>query len=615
MRVSLGRAALLFALVCIAYARAVGNEFHYDDFHSLVNNPHIRTLDNLPAFFADPRLFSLDENQAMYRPVLLTTYALNYALAGGAPQGFHLVNILLHAANVVLLLYLALTLGFAPFAAWTAAMVFAFHPIAVETVHYVSSRSESLMAFGLLASVWCYMRWLLEKRWLFYMLSLLAFVVALLSKSVGIVLLLLLPLCDWLQMGWSGLSNRLRSYLPYWLAAVVYLLVSRPLVNKAIFVPVRPLDVQLWTQLKAWIYYILLGIVPARLSVEHQFFASSTPFDPAVCGALLLALSAWGGILFYRRRQPVFALVWSAVVLLPASVIPLIVLVNEHRLYLSLAGAGLLLGWLFDRLYQRRPRVALSSLAVYTVLLAMATFSRGKVWADERHLWADAAEKAPLMFKPHLRWADALLADGEVAAAEKAYLHALDLRPLHPAARNNLGRLYLRQGRLEEAERHFRTLLQVSPDIVPARLNLAALLLRQGEWVAAEKQYLQALEYGDTAGEAHVKLGYIALQHRGDFAAALGYYEQALALRSDALTWVAYGVSLRAAGRLQESEKAYKKALAIDAGWADAWYNLANLYRDEGRVNQAVDAYRRVVDLAVAPLDKRALEQIQLLTY
>jgi tetratricopeptide (TPR) repeat protein len=614
MRVSPGWTILLFASVCIVYIQALGNGFHYDDFHSLVNNPHIGTLNNIPGFFVDPTLFSLDEKQAMYRPVLLASYAMNYALFGGTPQGFHLFNVLLHAANVVLLLYLATALGFASLAAWTAAIVFAFHPIAVETVHYVSSRSEGLMAFGILASLCAYMRWKVGHRRLFYIASLLAFSVALLSKSVGIVLLVLIPLCDWLQMGWSQKGSRWRVYAPYWAVAAVYLLVSRSLVSKALFTPVRPLDIQFWTQIKAWVYYILMGAMPMRLSVEHQFFASPTVFDPVVVGALLLIVSALGAVFGYRQRQPLFALLWSAVVLLPASVVPLIVLVNEHRLYLSLAGMGLLLGWLLNRLYQRMPRVALSSFAVYTILLALAAFSRGKVWADERHLWADAAEKAPLMLKPHLRWADALSAAGELAAAEKAYLHALHLRPHHPAVRNNLGRLYMQQGRIEEAEIQFRALLEVSADIVPARLNMAALLLRKGAWDEAEKQYLQALQYGDTAGDAQGKLGYIALKYHGDVTGALRYYEQALELRSDASIRVAYGVALRAAGRYEESEAAYKKALVIDVTWADAWYNLANLYRDTGQLRQALDAYKRVVDLAAAPLDKRAIEQIQLLT-
>jgi len=613
MRVSPGRAFLLFALVCIVYIQALGNGFHYDDFHSLVHNPHIRTLENIADFFVDPTLFSHDEKQAMYRPILLTSYALNYALAGGGAQGFHLFNVLLHALNAVLLLYLATALGFASIAAWAAAVVFAFHPLAGETVHYVSSRSEGLMAFGIMASIWAYLRWKVQKNGLFYIASLLAFSVALLSKSVGVMLLVLIPLCDWLHMGRGEMRWRLRIYAPYWVLAAVYLLLSKSLVSKAIFAPVRPLEVQLWTQLKAWVYYILLAAMPMRLSVEHQFFASPTFFEPAVVGAFLLVISAWGMVLRYHRRQPIFALLWSAVVLLPASVVPLIVLVNEHRLYLSLAGMGLLVGWLLNRLYQRMPRVALSSFAVYTIMLALAAFSRGKVWADERHLWADAAEKAPLMLKPHLRWADALLEEGEVVAAEKAYLHALYLRPYHPAVRNNLGRLYMRQGRIEEAELQFRTLLEVSPDIVPARLNLAALLLRQEAWEEAERQYLLALEYGDTAGDAQAKLAYIALRYRSDFAEALQYYEQALLLRPIAPTWVAYGVALRSAGELQKSEEAYKKALAIDVDGGDAWYNLANLYRDTGQVRLALDAYQRVVDLHVAPLDEQALEQIQLI--
>jgi tetratricopeptide (TPR) repeat protein len=239
-----------------------------------------------------------------------------------------------------------------------------------------------------------------------------------------------------------------------------------------------------------------------RLSVEHQFFTSATFVEPAVLAAAALLLSGMVLLAFCRSRLPLFALLWSILFLLPASTVPLIVLVNEHRVYLSLVGGGLLLAWLFERVYRHRPRVAYGSLAVYVMVLPALAFSRGHIWANERQLWADAAVKGPLMLKPHLQLGDALLARGENAAAEQAYLRALALRPQHPATRNNLGLLNMRQGRLAEAEAHFRALLATSPDILSARLNLAPLLLRGGEWQQADRHYALALQYGDTEGDA-----------------------------------------------------------------------------------------------------------------
>jgi hypothetical protein len=201
MRASLGRAFILFALACVVHLQALGHGFHYDDFHSLVNNPHIRSLGNLPRFFVDPALFSRDEQQAMYRPILLVSYALNYALGGEDPLGYHLFNLLLHVANALLVLLLAEALGFAPLVALAAAAFFAVHALGVETVHYISSRSELLMAFGVLCAALAYLKWSRSRQPIYYLASLLAFAFALLSKSVGIAFLALLPLCDVL---WGG---------------------------------------------------------------------------------------------------------------------------------------------------------------------------------------------------------------------------------------------------------------------------------------------------------------------------------------------------------------------------------------------------------------------------
>ena len=160
--------------------------------------------------------------------------------------------------------------------------------------------------------------------------------------------------------------------------------------------------------------------------------------------------------------------------------------------------------------------MALITLPVYTMILALLAAGRADIWRDELSLWSDAASKAPAMLKPHLRLGDALVGRGQWKGAEEAYLHALGLRPNHPAAGNNLGRLYVRQGRFAEAEAQFHQVLSVSPDVLQARLNLASLQLRTGRWEEAEMAYKEALLRGDSVGEAQKKLGYIALQYRRD---------------------------------------------------------------------------------------------------
>jgi hypothetical protein len=160
----------LVALVFTVYANTLWNNFHYDDSHSLLENPHIRTLANIPRFFKDPTLFSREPAMAMYRPVVLVIYALNYALGQYRPLGYHMLNILLHAAGVVLVYLFLVKWQENSLYAWWGSALWGLHPIHTQVVNYISARAEVLAAIGVLASLllllkkngrwYCrYMRW------------------------------------------------------------------------------------------------------------------------------------------------------------------------------------------------------------------------------------------------------------------------------------------------------------------------------------------------------------------------------------------------------------------------------------------------------------------------
>ena len=178
--------------IVATYGNSLSNSFHYDDFHSIVENPHIRALENIPAFFSDPGLFSSMPERAMYRPLLLVTYALNYWVHGYEVFGFHLVNVALHTGCTIAVYLLGIYMvGHAPAAAF-GALLFGLHPLQAEATNYISSRSESLAAFWYLLSLLFYLRWRellrLDSGRGIYLASLVAFALALLSKATAVVL-------------------------------------------------------------------------------------------------------------------------------------------------------------------------------------------------------------------------------------------------------------------------------------------------------------------------------------------------------------------------------------------------------------------------------------------
>ena len=150
---------LLLGLALFSHLPALqGAEFHYDDGHSLVRNPHIRDLANLPRFFLDPSMFSENPSDAMYRPVVLVAHAVSQSLFPDSPAGFLALNLALHAL-ATLLLYHILCCLLAKGRSLFGASLFALHPLQTEVVNYASARSESLAAVGILLVVLAFLHY------------------------------------------------------------------------------------------------------------------------------------------------------------------------------------------------------------------------------------------------------------------------------------------------------------------------------------------------------------------------------------------------------------------------------------------------------------------------
>ncbi len=593
-------ALLLVLLVGVLYQGTLRSGFHYDDFHSIVRNPHL-TLANTVSFFRDPALFSVNPESSMYRPFLLMTFSLNRAISGDLPWSYHLGNVILHAANSVVVFWLLRLLGLAVGTSVLTAVLFAVHPINSEAVSYVSSRSELLAGFGMLLFCALILRPATASRSLAATTSL---ALALLSKSVAIVspILCVVGLTS-LKGQWHTQRARLGLWrsivwwaVPAAAAICVYLLTIRSLISRAVLeAPVRDFSTQLATQAKALAYYVWLTVMPVRLSVEHQFDVSRQLEMSVLLAATFLVSLA---IVCVRGRGIWrWGSLWWLICLLPTVIVPLIVLVNEHRLYGASVGALAMIAGTFGsaRICAARSGgrpVAVGMIAAYTIMLAFLTSQRLDAWSSERSLWQDAAQKSPESLKSQLRWADALEAGGEYEIAEEAYLRALSLRPHHPAVRNNLGRLYLLQGRLADAQHHFEELLGVSPDSVPARMNLGQIHFRQGRLDAAKEQYLAVLEFGSTNGRAQLRIAQIGLRQQASADEILNWLERSWNAGEQSVdVLVSRAITLRRLGRRHEALQAYSDAIRIDSTSSDVWFNLGNLYVELQDEKAAAAAY------------------------
>ena len=552
--------------MALAYGNSLQGGFHYDDVHSIVANPHIRHLDDIPGYFTSLSPFSADPQKGMYRPLLLVTYALDYYWSGYSTLVFHSTNLVIHLACSLLVWSILLKIGFSARTALVSSLLFALHPLATEPVNYVSSRSESLAALFLLGAFRLRLQQTTGSQWM----ALFCFALGLLSKSLVMVFLgisLLYGLC----IESTSLARQLRRDAWFWGVGVVYLILiwNVGFLSGSLKQPVRALDVQLWTQVKALVKYADLVSMPVALNVEHQFFESRVPWEGAVLASLLF-LGSLAVVSRHSSRENLFWIGWIPICLAPTLLVPLNVLVNEHRLYLPMVALAVLFARLFEQMRAPAKPICCLLLPAFLVL----AFQRNNVWADEMSLWTAAAKESPLMPRVHVELGNALRLEGKREAARQRYRRALELDVRHRAARTNLANTFY-----EEATS--------APD-----RNAA-----QQHFQAAAVEYEKVLELDPEYREALNSLGNIYAAAE-DHERAVTYYHKTIQLYPNfPEAFYNLAASFTAQGRLAEASEMYRRSINLVPNDAEAYLRLGNVQVRLGDLESAQSAYREAVAL------------------
>ena len=589
MTASLRTALALSALVLVTYASSLGGSFHYDDFHSLVSNPAIRDLGNIPAFFRDPGLFSVDADKSMYRPLLLLTYAVQHAVHNYHAASFVAGNILIHLGCVLLLWRLALRLSpeRSPRTVVIAAALFAVHPVVVEPVNYVSSRSESLAAVCILGALLLHLRTGEDRRW--WGASLTLFLAGLLTKATAAALPLLIAVLEFggAVRGTRNWRDAGRRVVPYVIVLMWYVasLSSRQLLPDDRAEPVRSLFTQLATQLKAVPWYLQLLSLPVHQSVDPAFTEGVWSTAAVWFGAALM-LSVL--LLLFRctEQRSRWWLLWPLLVALPASAVPLNVLVNEHRIYL--AAAGLCVP--FASLVRRSTPGWLSHWPAVILILVLAVLSvqRNTVWASEKTLWSDAVAHGPRGARARVHLGNALRDEGSLAAAGGQFQQALMIEPNNLAAHTNLASIYYEQaaaddakaaGLLAAAEQHYQHVLTLEPQHRESLTNLGNVYRQLGDVAAAAEHYQQAAAAHPDHPDAWANLADLALEIQAYDQAAAALRRVVALEPSRPEGFRRLGDALALSGDLAPASDAYERACQLDPSALGACYNLAETLR------------------------------------
>ncbi|WP_045215362.1 tetratricopeptide repeat protein [Desulfonatronovibrio magnus] len=530
-----GNSVSIFFLIMsgiAVYSNSFSVPFVLDDIRSIVENSFIKSFEG----FASLEVFERN------RPLVDLTFALNYHFGELRVFGYHLVNLLIHIINGIMVYFLILLihsrisskyqivdgyrddLWLVRYVALFTALIFVVHPLQTQAVTYIVQRYTSMAALFYILSVLLYI--LGRNRqvsgsndslsYVFISFSFLSGLMAFFSKQNAASLPAVILLIEFLlyKNKWSEWKKKL-----YWILPAIAGFVLIVLFNIGFFSGQGDFSRLLedvsslmreTTEISRWEYlvtqfvvvskYLIMYMFPVGQNIDHMhpvlsgFWSGWAPLGSLLLLALLIA-----GFCFLKKQAVVsFAIFWFFITLsVESSVLPISDTMFEHRLYLPMIGPALATALIASQWLIKYPRIVLSLSLCYIIILGIFTFERNKVWQSQVTIWEDSIKKNPENFRAHTSLALAFEDQGEKGKALKHYNRALSIQPDYGFAHLNLGALLGEMGRIEEAEKHFRSALKEIPNNASLLNNLGVNIAIQGNLSKAEKYFRRSLRIDD----------------------------------------------------------------------------------------------------------------------
>jgi len=630
--------ALIFAAFLIAVAVVhspfINNPFLHDDIASIVDNPYLGRLDSIPKFFAYPFMFPDFYATDLYRPFLLTTYAVNYAISGLNPWSWRLFNLALLALNALLVVRFLEDVGLDGRRSVIGGAFLLLHPISGYCFRLVSARSVLLMFLFILLGVMSHRRAFKKERPLypFAVLAVVCMALGLLSVSAAIIFPAIIMLVEGGKLGKHPFAA-IKRVAPYVVLAAAYLVFRKFFLGRTFGGnPVRPLLVNLGIQAKAWWLYIGESLYPVRMNIYPVIQV------PGGDGNIFLVLAATGIFLWLvlgckwwlsgRSSTRGILLLWGPMIYLPYAIIPLNVPLAYHHFYPSLAALAGLAAIGSGRAGKRAVALA----AIIIACLAALNVHHDLRWRN-RFQWAAGIVRASpesgrawnalgLAYYSNEKYGHAVAAYDRALRGDERLLdvyHNLAaaffraeryddaLRALRyykehsPKARSSarvegeIGMALVRAGRFGEAIPYLERAMEKLPNDPGLLTHKAMALAGMGKTGEAKNLYLWILN--NYPGYPEALKGYIRLAlSTGDITTALKMSEtaeKAYGFAPDlahlhAAAYVRYGLP-------EEALKILEKAREEHPAEVSLWLHAGNILGNIGKKEEALELYRRAL--------------------
>jgi tetratricopeptide (TPR) repeat protein len=483
---------LLVLGALLAYGNIYDNAALYDDENLISKNLYLRDWHSLGPIFTHYLTAGAHQRGFFYRPLQNALYLIVYQADDGDLFGFHLLNVLLHAANGCLVYTLGRRLHFNPLTTFLAALIWALHPIHTEAVTYMSGTADMLYTFFCLSGVIILFPDFTSRR--FYAAA--SFMIlGLASKETAIIFPLLTMSCLYFAK-----PDRLNPKIyvrtwPLWLVAALYAALRLWIAHEShmSLLNIDPVSIDYATHfyLRAYTFfatlpaYLKLLLWPSGLHLDREFPVYLDPFFYDVAGGVALVVAAIAQILWGRGRRGLplsWGLLWFAAAFIPHS--GLLVSVNslflEHWMYMP--SIGLVLGGAQTAAQTIHPRTLLRITAITAAAVAMtlgvSTFRHNTIWHDPFVFYPNIISHGAMSIRAHNNLGVAYLDSGDFNRALEQFKAALDVSDLTPAIHENIASSLSQmpnQGpqQIQQEIAELKRAIDIDPNFEPAYKGLA----------------------------------------------------------------------------------------------------------------------------------------------
>ncbi len=550
------------------YSNTLRSPFVFDDTYNIVENPVIKDFRSYThEQYAKMPMGKLFET----RFVGYLTFALNYKLHGLHVTGYHIVNLLIHLGNALLVYWLVVLAFQRPedretgrLAAVLSALLFISHPLQTQAVTYIVQRLASLAATFYLLALILYVQARRGSRspFLWYCGALVSAVLAMKTKETAITLPVMIALSEYLYLrDKTPWTRRLLALSPFFLTMLIIPLTL--LGNAGSLLEISAIDraTQLasldsitrgdyfLTQLRVVVTYVRLLLLPVDQKLLYDYEISRSFLD----GEVLLSLSfhlfmlglALTLLLRSRKYQDIretlfktasFGILWFYVTLsVESSIIPIRDVIFEHRLYLPSAGffiSFVMMVFVPATEFPRLRKIIVPFMMSIVLALSTAACARNSVWKDEISLWGDVVKKSPRQAGAYRNLGNAYHAGGRLDDAIAAYQAASTLNYFDVNIHNNLGSAYDDKGQFDKALTEFQIGLRMKPDDPYLHYNLGVTYEHLGSVDRAVKEYRTAIALKPDYADPHNNLGEIFFKG-GRIGDALHEFQTAISINPD----------------------------------------------------------------------------------